>query len=233
MRKLLISIVAIIVLAILGAVYLLPSYINSQITAKFQQKIKAEQVTAELTTSPDYMLLFGDVDSLNLTAQNVNLDKVMLNTLTVTGNNLQFSVEDLLLARRLVLNSADSFNIVGTIDEANLAKLLNEKVSNISDIVVTIAPDKIQALGKISLFGNRIDVIVNGKFVLEQNNLIFRITDVSTSNNFLGNLNLNFTKDILIGNEQALPIEGARFTNVEQQNGQILIEASVKPGINR
>lgn len=227
MRKLLIGLVAIVITVVVGAVYALPSYINSQIEAKIQQKIKAQQVTAQIETSPSYMLLFGDVDNLNLEATNVNLDRVTLNKLTVSGTNLDISVEDLLLARRLVINSADTFSIVGTIDEANLAKLLNEKVSNISNIAVTIAPENIQATGRINFLGNSVDVIVNGHIVLENNNLIFRITDVSTANNFLGMLNLNFTKDIQIGNNQSLPIDGAQFTNVEQQNGQILIEANV------
>lgn len=227
MRKLLIGLVVIVIAAAVGAVYALPSYINSQIETKIQQKIKAEQVTAQIETSPNYMLLFGDVDNLNLEATNVNLDKVTLNKLTVNGTNLDISVEDLLLARRLVINSADTFSIVGTIDEANLAKLLNEKVSNISNIAVTIAPSGIVATGKISFFGHSVDVIVNGNIVLENNNLIFRISDVSTANDFLGKINLNLKKDIQIGNSQSLPIDGAQFTNVEQQNGQILIEANV------
>lgn len=227
MRKLLIGIVAIIAIAAIGAIYLLPSYINNQIETKIQQKIKAQQVTTQIETTPSYMLLLGNVDSLNLEATNVNLDKVTLNKLTVTGTNLDISVEDLLLSRRLVINSADTFSVIGTIDEANLARLLQEKVTNISDIAVTIAPDKIQSTGKISLLGHSIDVNVIGHIVLENHNLIFKITDISTVNKAFGKLNLNLAKDISIGNEQSLPIEGAQFTNVEQQNGQILIEANI------
>lgn len=227
MRKILVSIVVICAIIIGGIFYAVPSFINSQVTAKIHQKFKSDDFQAKIQTSPDFMLLFGQIDELNLSANNIELDKVNLNTLTITGQDIDFSVEDLILARRLVVNSAETLTITGTMDESNLAKLLNEKIDNVSDITVSINPDSIDANGKISLLGRASDVHVRGYFLLQDNNLIFRITDADTTNNLFGKISINLTKDIIISNTTSLPIENTQFTKVEQQNGQVLIEASV------
>ena len=80
------------------------------------------------------MFLFGQVDTLKISADNIDLDKVKLNNLTLSGQDIQISVSDLLLARHLVVNSAQNLTVTGTMDEANLTRFLNEKVENISDI---------------------------------------------------------------------------------------------------
>ena len=151
MRKLLIGLILVVVIALAGATYILPTYIK--------------------------------------------LDKVNLNELSLKGENIEISVQDLLLARRLVINSADNLTITGLIDENNLAQLLAKEVDKISDIAVKITP--------------------------------FRITDANTENRLFGKIGISFTKDIFLVSTDKLPLEGAKFTRVEQQNGQVLIEAGI------
>ena len=59
------------------------------------------------------MMLFGQVDNIDIEATNIKLDKVNLNKLSLKGENIEISVQDLLLARRLVINSADNLTITG------------------------------------------------------------------------------------------------------------------------
>lgn len=227
MRKLLIAVVAVLIIAAAGTTFVLPSFINSQISYRLQQKIQADNITSTVETSPDFMLLFGQVDTLKISADNIALDKIKLNNLTLSGQDVQISVPDLLLARRLAVNSAKNLTVTGTINEGNLAAFLNEKVDKVSDIRTKISPDGVEAEGKISFLGADSVIHVKGYVFIEGNDLIFRITHAGTESGLFGKLGLSFTRDIPIVRADSLPLDGMQFTDVEQQNGQVLIVATV------
>lgn len=227
MRKLLIGLILVVVIALVGATYILPTYISNQISGRIERSLQTDSVSANIETSPSFMMLFGQVDNIDIEATNIKLDKVNLNELSLKGKNIEISVQDLLLARRLVINSADNLTITGLIDENNLAQLLAKEVDKISDIAVKITPDNVEATGKISFLGQEATINVKGIIVVEGKNLLFRITDANTENRLFGKIGISFTKDIFLVSTDKLPLEGAKFTRVEQQNGQVLIEAGI------
>lgn len=227
MRKLLIGLILVVVIALVGATYILPTYISNQISGRIERSLQTDSVSANIETSPSFMILFGQVDNIDIEATNIKLDKVNLNELSLKGENIEISVQDLLLARRLVINSADNLTITGLIDENNLAQLLAKEVDKISDIAVKITPDNVEATGKISFLGQEATINVKGIIVVEGKNLLFRITDANTENRLFGKIGISFTKDIFLVSTDKLPLEGAKFTRVEQQNGQVLIEAGI------
>ena len=227
MRKLLIGLILVVVIALAGATYILPTYISNQISGRIERSLQTDSVSANIETSPSFMMLFGQVDNIDIEATNIKLDKVNLNKLSLKGENIESSVQDLLLARRLVINSADNLTITGLIDENNLAQLLAKEVDKISDIAVKITPDNVEATGKISFLGQEATINVKGIIVVEGKNLLFRITDANTENRLFGKIGISFTKDIFLVSTDKLPLEGAKFTRVEQQNGQVLIEAGI------
>lgn len=227
MRKLLIGLILVVIIALAGATYILPTYISNQISGRIERSLQTDSVSANIETSPSFMILFGQVDNIDIEATNIKLDKVNLNELSLKGENIEISVQDLLLARRLVINSADNLTITGLIDENNLAQLLAKEVDKISDIAVKITPDNVEATGKISFLGQEATINVKGIIVVEGKNLLFRITDANTENRLFGKIGISFTKDIFLVSTDKLPLEGAKFTRVEQQNGQVLIEAGI------
>lgn len=227
MRKLLIGLILVVVIALAGATYILPTYISNQISGRIERSLQTDSVSANIETTPSFMMLFGQVDNIDIEATNIKLDKVNLNELSLKGENIEISVQDLLLARRLVINSADNLTITGLIDENNLAQLLAKEVDKISDIAVKITPDNVEATGKISFLGQEATINVKGIIVVEGKNLLFRITDANTENRLFGKIGISFTKDIFLVSTDKLPLEGAKFTRVEQQNGQVLIEAGI------
>jgi len=227
LRKLLIGLILVVVIALAGATYILPTYISNQISGRIERSLQTDSVNANIETSPSFMMLFGQVDNIDIEATNIKLDKVNLNELSLKGENIEISVQDLLLARRLVINSADNLIITGLIDENNLAQLLAKEVYKISDIAVKITPDNVEATGKISFLGQEATINVKGIIVVEGKNLLFRITDANTENRLFGKIGISFTKDIFLVSTDKLPLEGAKFTRVEQQNGQVLIEAGI------
>lgn len=227
LRKLLIGLILVVVIALAGATYILPTYISNQISGRIERSLQTDSVSANIETSPSFMMLFGQVDNIDIEATNIKLDKVNLNELSLKGENIEISVQDLLLARRLVINSADNLTITGLIDENNLAQLLAKEVDKISDIAVKITPDNVEVTGKISFLGQEATINVKGIIVVEGKNLLFRITDANTENRLFGKIGISFTKDIFLVSTDKLPLEGAKFTRVEQQNGQVLIEAGI------
>lgn len=227
MRKLLIGLILVVLIALAGATYILPTYISNQISGRIERSLQTDSVSANIETSPSFMMLFGQVDNIDIEATNIKLDKVNLNELSLKGENIEISVQDLLLAHRLVINSADNLTITGLIDENNLAQLLAKEVDKISDIAVKITPDNVEATGKISFLGQEATINVKGIIGVEGKNLLFRITDANTENRLFGKIGISFTKDIFLVSTDKLPLEGAKFTRVEQQNGQVLIEAGI------
>ena len=227
MRKLLMGLILVIIIALAGVTYLLPSYISNQISGRIAKNLQTETVEAQVETTPNFMLLLGQIDNINIKTTNIKLDKVTLNELSLQGKNVEISVQDLLLARRLVVNSAEQLTIAGIIDEVNLTRLLSEEADKFDDVVVKINPENIKATGKISFFGQEAIVDVQGIIVLDGKNIMLRITDASTKNNLLGKIGISFTKDIFLFSADKLPLQNAKFTKVEQQNGQILIEAGI------
>lgn len=227
LQKLLIGLILVVVIALAGATYILPTYISNQISGRIERSLQTDSVNANIETSPSFMMLFGQVDNIDIEATNIKLDKVNLNELSLKGENIEISVQDLLLARRLVINSADNLTITGLIDENNLAQLLAKEVDKISDIAVKITPDNVEATGKISFLGQEATINVKGIIVVEGKNLLFRITDANTENRLFGKIGISFIKDIFLVSTDKLPLEGAKFTRVEQQNGQVLIEAGI------
>lgn len=227
LRKLLIGLILVVIIALAGVTYILPTYISNQISGRIERSLQTDSVSANIETSPSFMMLFGQVDNIDIEATNIKLDKVNLNELSLKGENIEISVQDLLLARRLVINSADNLTITGLIDENNLAQLLAKEVDKISDIAVKITPDNVEATGKISFLGQEATINVKGIIVVEGKNLLFRITDANTENRLFGKIGISFTKDIFLVSTDKLPLEGAKFTRVEQQNGQVLIEAGI------
>ena len=167
MRKLLIGLILVVVIALAGATYILPTYISNQISGRIERSLQTDSVSANIETSPSFMMLFGQVDNIDIEATNIKLDKVNLNELSLKGENIEISVQDLLLARRLVINSADNLTITGLIDENNLAQLLAKEVDKISDIAVKITPDNVEATGKISFLGQEATINVKGIIVVE------------------------------------------------------------------
>ena len=227
MRKLLIGLILVVIIALAGATYILPTYLSYLISGRIERILQTDSVSANIETSPSFMMLIGQVDNIDIEATNIKLDKVNLNELSLKGENIEISVQDLLLARRLVINSADNLTITGLIDENNLAQLLAKEVDKISDIAVKITPDNVEATGKISFLGQEATINVKGIIVVEGKNLLFRITDANTENRLFGKIGISFTKDIFLVSTDKLPLEGAKFTRVEQQNGQVLIEAGI------
>lgn len=221
------GLILVIIIALAGVTYLLPSYISNQISGRIAKNLQTETVEAQVETTPNFMLLLGQIDNINIKTTNIKLDKVTLNELSLQGKNVEISVQDLLLARRLVVNSAEQLTIAGIIDEVNLTRLLSEEADKFDDVVVKINPENIKATGKISFFGQEAIVDVQGIIVLDGKNIMLRITDASTKNNLLGKIGISFTKDIFLFSADKLPLQNAKFTKVEQQNGQILIEAGI------
>lgn len=221
------GLILVIIVACVGATYILPSYISNQISGRIAKNLQTETVEAQVETTPNFMLLLGQIDNINIKTTNIKLDKVTLNELSLQGQNVKISVQDLLLARRLVVNSAEQLTITGIIDEVNLTHLLSEEADKFDEVVVKINPENIKATGKISFFGQEASVDVQGIIVLDGKNIMLRITDASTKNNFIGKIGINFTKDIFLFSADKLPLQNVKFTKVEQQDGQILIEAGI------
>ena len=92
MRKLLIGLILVVVIALAGATYILPTYISNQISGRIERSLQTDSVNANIETSPSFMMLFGQVDNIDIEATNIKLDKVNLNELSLKGENIEISV---------------------------------------------------------------------------------------------------------------------------------------------
>ena len=66
MRKLLIGLILVVVIALAGATYILPTYISNQISGRIERSLQTDSVSANIETSPSFMMLFGQVDNIDI-----------------------------------------------------------------------------------------------------------------------------------------------------------------------
>lgn len=85
MRKIFISLILVVIIALAGATYILPTYITNQISGRIERSLQTETVRANIETTPSFMMLFGQVDNIDIEATNIKLDKVNLNELSLKG----------------------------------------------------------------------------------------------------------------------------------------------------
>ena len=223
-RDLTIFSLILIILIVFSQVVLPPIAVRTM-ESRLASASQAKSVQVHLQTTPAILLLLGQLDQMDITAEQAMLGQVRVDSLHLTGQNVNFP-PDVLVHGQWAVKSADQMNLSAVVTADDLLDLLQRKVDKLQDADVTITPQLITVDGKVKIAGRMADIHMEGRVLEEDGNIYFRMTKLDLKNSLLGKAVLgNFFGDILLVNltKLALPVE---LDDVVQQDGQVLITAS-------
>lgn len=222
--------IGIVVLAAAFCQLLLPGIIGGNLANRIKEAARAENVTANVSAMPGFMLLAGQMDNLDVVVDNAWLGDIQVSRLTLHGENLQVDYSALDSRDGSAIQSADNLELTGVITQQALQDMLVKKMEKVDNLHVQMDADKISATGQVKLLGRMADITLEGKVLPENGGLYFHMTRLDIRNAVLGQAVLgNFFGDILIFDLYNSPIR-AEIDDVQQQAGQVTIKAVRKEG---
>jgi len=202
----------------------LPALLANRLTAAMQTRLQTEQVVANVEQSPAVTMLLGRFDTIDIKAENAVLNKVQFDELNLHVNKAQLDLQKLLFAQSFSVQTAQDISLKGVLSEQQLAAALSQKESKLQDVKVQVTPDQIHIQGGIPLLGKSISVTVEGRLLVDQNRILFRMEKVDIKNALLGKMGSNLFNDLVLVDLNKLPFD-VMLTKVEQEDGKVVITA--------
>ena len=226
LRKGLIFVLLLLMVFIGGSQFFLLPLASQTAAARFKAAVNAAAASATIWTDPAILVLSGQFDKVELSAENARLGQVMVQHMDLTGKNVHLGLSSMLGGEFLSVQSADELKLTGTVSETTLKELLQNKVDKLESLEVHIAADKVSASGQVKLGGRMADVVIEGRAFEEDGSIYFKMSKLDIKNALLGKAVLqNFFGDILLVDFKKLPW-GIEVDDVVQQDGAIVIMAS-------
>ena len=202
----------------------LPALLANRLTAAMQTRLQTEQVVTSVEQSPAFTMLLGRFDTIDIKAENAVLNKVQFDELDLHVNKAQLDLQQILFAQRFSVQNAQDISLKGVLSEQQLAAALSQKESKLQDVKVQVTPDQIHIQGGIPLLGKSISVTVEGRLLVDQNRILFRMEKVDIKNALLGKMGSNLFNDLVLVDLNKLPFD-VMLTKVEQEDGKVVITA--------
>ena len=202
----------------------LPALLANRLTAAMQNSLQTEQVVAKVEQSPAFTMLLGRFDTIDIKTENAVLNKVQFDELDLHVTKAQMDLQQLVFAQRLSVQNAQEISLKGVLSEQQLAVALSQKESKLQDVKVQVTPDQIHIQGGIALLGKSISVTVEGRLIMDQNRILFRMEKVDIKNALLGKMGSNLFNDLVLVDLNKLPFD-VMLTKVEQEDGKVVITA--------
>lgn len=225
MRKGLTIFSLILIILIVFSQLLLPTIAAKTLQSRLTMVSKARAMQVQVSAMPAVLLLFGQIDQLDIAAEQAMLGQVRVDSLRLTGRNVSLPV-DVMVSGQLAVRAADELNLSAVVTADDLLELLQRKVDKLQNAEVTIAPELITVSGQAKILGRMADIRMEGQVLEEDGNIYFRMTKLDIKNAILGKALLgNFFGDIMLVDlkKLSLPVE---LDDVLQQDGQVVLTAS-------
>ena len=225
MRKGLTIFSLILIILIVFSQLLLPTIAAKTLQSRLTMASKARAMQVQVSAMPAVLLLFGQIDQLDIAAEQAMLGQVRVDSLKLTGRNVSLPV-DVMASGQLAVRAADELNLSAVVTADDLLELLQRKVDKLQNAEVTIAPELITVSGQAKILGRMADIRMEGQVLEEDGNIYFRMTKLDIKNAILGKALLgNFFGDIMLVDlkKLSLPVE---LDDVLQQDGQVVLTAS-------
>jgi len=202
----------------------LPALFANRLTAAMQTRLQTEQVVSNVEQSPAFMMLLGRFNTIDIKAENAALNKVQFDELDLHVNKAQLDLQQILFAQHFSIQNAEEISLKGVLSEQQLAAALSQKENKLQDVKVQVTPEKIHIQGGIALLGKSISVTVEGRLIMDQNRILFRMEKVDIKNALLGKMGSNLFNDLVLVDLNKLPFD-VRLTKIEQEDGKVIITA--------
>ena len=215
-----------IIIIIVFSQLLLPTLAEKTAQTHLMTRTKAESASVSLHTTPFVLLLLGQVDTVNMKAENAMLGQVRVQELELRGENMRVDLSALDSTDGSAVKRADKLELRGVVSADALRELLQKKVERLQNVEVTIEPETIRVTAQAKIAGRMADINLEGRVLGENGGIYFRMTKLDIKNAILGKAVIgNFFGDILLVNLNQLPFR-TELDDVVQKDGQVEITAS-------
>ncbi|WP_132551127.1 DUF2993 domain-containing protein [Pectinatus cerevisiiphilus] len=224
MRKILVIVSSLIILATVLTSLVLPNYVSYTIYNYLKNDMHARNIQGEVQTHPPFMIADGKIDRVYYKADAALIGQTEVHDLLLTGDKLYIDMPDL-LQQRFTVDKAEDIALSCTIDEKSLERLLLQKITRLHSATVLITPQLVTVTANIPILDNNIAANMTGSIYTADGNIYFKIAEFNVENTLLGKISLNTQDAIMLLDKNKLPF-GARIDSVTQENNQISIKAS-------
>jgi len=234
MKKFLALILILLIAAVAATEIFLPQFVTSALKDQISRATDAQDVSLELSSSPNAKIILGQVDKVHSTATEGKIGDVDFHSLELDAAKVNVDVQEILFPTPnldgnqradKILKSAESIKLSGIITQDGLKNFIEQKAEHVDDIDVKITPQEITATGHVKIFGRDADVDIAGMFVLNDSNIYFHATKLDVKNALVRNIQIDrFMGNVKVLESSVLPV-GLKFTSVQVRDGDILINA--------
>ena len=235
MKKILAVIVVLLVAAVAFIQFAVPRALTNYLKDKVTTATRAQDVTLSLDALPGAKIALGYVDKVHCTAADANIGELNLKQAELNGTSIHINIMELLMPTdgisreehtNRVLKSAGSLELSGVITADSLRDFLAQRVDQLKDLQVTMAPDGITASARVKIIGREADVQIGGQIIAREGDLYFQMNHVNVENAILRRVNLDkFLGDFNLTEQVKMPF-GLQFREVQMRDGEAFVKAT-------
>ena len=235
MKKFLAVIVVLLVAAVAFIQFVVPRALTNYLKDKVTTATRAQDVTLSLDALPGAKIALGYVDKVHCTAADANIGELNLKQAELNGTSIHIDIMELLMPTdgisreehtNRVLKSASSLELSGVITADSLRDYLAQRVDQLKDLQVSMAPDGITASARVKIIGREADVQIGGQIIAREGDLYFQMNHINVENAILRRVNLDkFLGDFNLTEQVKMPF-GLQFREVQMREGEAFVKAT-------
>lgn len=164
MRTTLLAIVIGLLLVLLGAQLFLPAFMAARLGESLQAATGIRSLDVQLSSFPAVTLLVGNVERMGVSAADVVVDGLRIESIELEAENLRFDVGELWRSRQLEVRSGEAAVVRLTVTDAALTEYANARPELPPDVRVRISEEGVELTGSVTLLGNVVQAGVVGRF---------------------------------------------------------------------
>ena len=222
MRKVLLGIGVLIIVFIGGTQIFLPHWADAY-AEHFLQAKGAEEAQVRLSSTPAFLLLLGEANSVEVTARNIAVGPVTLSEAHITGQNVRFDAGTAWSQHEFQLESATSLTMEGRMNAEAIRNLLQKKVGDLDNLSVEVLPDRIRATATAKAFGQTLHILLEGMVVEDGKSLYFHVSNLDVQGaSFANSLLEGLVGDVPLVSLSRFPVP-MKVDHVSIENGEVVV----------
>jgi len=181
-------IVVVLIMGVASEIFL-PVFMSSLIAQGMKSVTGSDNVVATLTKKPALLMLGGQFDSIAVTADHPQMDKIIFSEMSIALTNAHLDMGTLLRQHTVALQSVDGVAITAVMTQDELARYLSQTIKGVKNAVVVMSHDKIKVTSQFSIgILPNLSVSLEGRIVGDGQKIKFVTDQILINNTAAGNL---------------------------------------------
>jgi len=219
-KRLFLGLVLVLIL-VAASELLLPMVMSNAVNQGLMSLTGSDRVAATLTKRPALLMLGGNFDSIQITAEHAKIDKFVFSEMSIALTNVQLDMGKLINSRVVDLQSVDNVDIIAVVSQDELARYLNQTVKGVKNAVVVITPDKVKASSTFAVGGFvNVAVSLEGRIISDGQMVKFVTDQFLVNNKSTGSIGGSLLSEIPLLDVNKLPFH-VNVRNIVMENGKV------------